>query len=186
MIKDLTIITPSLIGERYEYLKELLESVNNQIEKPEYHIIRGMYNNELPYMAFNKALDMVETEWMMIMSDDDIFFPEHIKVCAKYMQDYDIIGSGFEMFGDRDKIKWLESKWTAQSHPNGHIIINPLMRTEIWRKIGQFDKNLDSDKTFYWNAWRCGYKFAWTNQITWKYRVHNNQCTFTWEERCKR
>ncbi len=79
MTADLTILTPSL-PERHDMLVECIASVRAQTVQPARHVVSIDYGRRPIHEHHNALFDGVDTEWVMMLADDDLVDPTYVEV----------------------------------------------------------------------------------------------------------
>lgn len=127
-----------------------------------------------------RALDLVTTPWVSFLDDDDLMYPHHIETHWRILQE-----SGADV-----AYSWFDGNepFPASTHrgkvwdPAGphHITMTITVRTELAKQIG-FAPHPDARADGSFEDWRfiCGLnelgaRFVGTDELTWHYRIHNN------------
>jgi glycosyltransferase involved in cell wall biosynthesis len=122
----------------------------------------------------NRALAMVETEWVAFLDSDDELYPDHLKLCARYarLTGVDVVYPGWDgedltgMFGKPFDPALLERA--------NYIPVTVLARTEAVRAAGGFQPHPDEsgDPCEDWGLWLAiceqGAKFGHLPIRTWR------------------
>ena len=94
----------------------------------------------------------------------------------KYKDEYDIIGTGQEEFGDTDRKYLFKTNPThADFLQNNQINCCSLFRKEIWGKVGGYEERIKiglEDWQFWLKATYLGYKVATVPEYLFFYRKH--------------
>lgn len=125
-MSDITVITPA-IPKRLSagMLDESLRSIRNQELQPHAHLVHVDYEQAGTVAALNRMLPGVETEFLCVLADDDVFYPNHLRLLR-------------EAIGD----KALAYSWCDCGGQIGHvtdgseITASALVRTEAVREAG--------------------------------------------------
>ena len=87
------------LPERHDLLVEALGSVHRQTRAPDDTVI-GIDPRRYGEVAnFNRLIASTDCEWVALLDDDDIWLPEHLAVCEKYMDEADVIVSRYDLIG---------------------------------------------------------------------------------------
>lgn len=124
-LKNITILVPTY--NRLEYLEKLLDTIPstaNVIVGDNGAYIPEQFKQKYPSFVFhsrpetlealenwNKCIEMVETEWFVIPSDDDLYYENSFDIIGKSIQqyqDFDVIIFGHNVI---DKNGTITSSW---------------------------------------------------------------------------
>jgi len=103
----------------------------------------------------NRALAMVETEWVAFLDSDDELYPDHLKLCARYarLTGVDVVYPRW----DGDDPTGMQGKPfdAALLHRANYIPVTVLARTEAVRAAGGFQDHPDEtgDPCEDWGLW---------------------------------
>jgi hypothetical protein len=124
----------------------------------------------------NRALELVETEWVAFLDSDDELLPDHLKLCARYayLSDCDVVYPGYEVEGGEDPVNCFGIPFDASLlRKRNFIPVTVLARTEKVRAAGGFQNKPDEngDPCEDWGLWLAmldqGAKFGHLPQKTW-------------------
>lgn len=81
----ITVVIPT-IASRIPQLDLALASVRAQTLKPETVLVELDEHREGAAVTRNVALSKVATEWVAFLDDDDVLYPDHLKLLARYVR----------------------------------------------------------------------------------------------------
>jgi len=161
------------LPERHDLLVEALGSVRLQTRAPDDTVIGIDPRRYGEVDNFNRLIAATDCDWLAFLDDDDLWEPEHLAVCEKYMDDYDVIVSRFDLVGrpwstiepwhnDFEDLRW--TNWIG----------SPSMVVARKSVFGEF---IHPHHPYRWVDW-CNYnrlldagaRFADTGVVTTKYR----------------
>lgn len=179
-VPRVSILTPTIEG-REELLAEAADSVRAQTEEAA-HLIYLDTLREGPAVCRTRMLDLVQSEWVGFLDDDDLLDPEHVELLMA------LLDNG----GDPPDLAWSRCRTLfapgvphvriAQGlRPNYAELLRPgarnfipvtvLARTESIRRAGGFDPaDRYEDYALWCRMLRQGARFAHLPQPTWTYR----------------
>jgi glycosyltransferase involved in cell wall biosynthesis len=163
MVADLTIITATIKG-REELFERAVASVRNQSLMPHAHL--HMLDSERRGGAItkNRLIDFADTEWLMILDDDDVLLPNHVEALYSRRDDADIIYSyanGDNRYNRPFSVEGLLAD-SIVSH-------TALFRRSMFHSLGRFEEKLGYDHMLWKKAHGHGYAFLSIPDITWHY-----------------
>lgn len=137
MNSDITVVIPT-IPVRTHLLLRAIASVGQQTVPPAaIAIAMDVYREGAPKTR-QRALDMVQTDWVAFLDDDDEFLPHHLEALLGHAlrEDADMVYSWFEPVGMKDPFP--PTHFTEPFDPNNPIetTITTLIRTEWAQAIG--------------------------------------------------
>lgn len=172
---DVTVITAS-IYDRIGLLAENIASVANQTVRPSAHVI-DQHEAECygPIEAYNRLARLVDTEWLAILDDDNVWLPNHLETVLPALDSADIVYS-WDIGGTRPRIDctdWPQSRLVEHLQGANFIDQSCAIRLSVYRDVGGFR---DPGHEFMdWDLWqrlaRSGARFACVPIDTWCYRV---------------
>jgi hypothetical protein len=127
-----------------------------------------------------RALEVVETEYVSFLDDDDLFYPHHIETHWRLLRETgaDVAYSWFDgnrPFPERSH----RGRQFDPANPH-HITMTLTVRTELARQVGfRRDPNASAecageDWMFITGLADAGARFVGTGDITWHYRLHDH------------
>lgn len=170
---SVALLTASL-PERGGLLAEAIASAEAQTRPPELHLVLIDEERKGPGPLYNAAAELVDTEWIAILDDDDLLYPRHLEVLLEDSDGADVVHSAFDVEG-RDGWDWQDAHLfgcsIVQPGHNG-IPVTALIRREIFLEVGGFGTKRPEDA----NLWRAikaaGGRFECRHERTWVYRFH--------------
>ena len=133
--ENITIVTAT-IPEREDMLKDCIRSVKDQNMKSHEHIVLVDHNHKGCFHTFNRLTEMVETEFVQYLSDDNILYSNHIETVAPYTEENDIIYTHCDVEGRN--ISW-NYPFSGNNLRKFNFINEPLIRVSCLREVGKFD-----------------------------------------------
>ena len=171
---DVTVITPAIIT-RLDMLMQCIKSVNEQDLKPVDHIIYLDHNRHGTMYAVNYLINSVKTPYTQFLSDDNYFYPNHIKELLSVAKDTnaDVVYSYPKVTG-RDIN--FDVPFSANELRKRNFISEPLCRTSALKEANGFMKNTGAeDWMLYLRMLNNGCKFVHVPKHTWCFRFgHGN------------
>ena len=126
--------------------------------------------------ARNTGIEAAKGEWILTLDSDDKIAPDFVEKCLKYKDEYDIIGTGQQEFGDTDRKYLFKTNPThADFLQNNQINCCSLFRKEIWETIGGYDEEMKlgyEDWDYWLRATHAGYKVVTVPEYLFFYRKH--------------
>jgi len=177
MRMSVTVVIPT-IPIRRDYLNRALVSVMNQTVPVESVAIAMDHKKSGAWATRQKALDMVKTEWVAFLDDDDEFLPHHIQRClqAQAESGADVIVPWYEVVGGTDPVPLHRGLQVDPLHMHS-FGITCLVRTQTIRDIGAFfhpreQVGLPEDFHFWIQMGQGGARFFSIPDTTWKWHHH--------------
>lgn len=166
---NVTVLTAS-IPQRASMLAEAIQSVCEQSQPPFAHLVAVDVCRLGAPMMLNRLLDAVATEWLMVLDDDDLLDPHHLKTLVGNSVDADVVysycrteGRPFEQYNQPFDALMLEHR-SVVSH-------TALVRTSCVREVGGWHRERGYD----WDLWKRirgeGATFRSVPEVTWTYRL---------------
>jgi len=138
MIADVTIVTAT-VENRYPLLMECIKSVHDQEVGPVDHLICTDYTRKGTSEVFNRILEIVKTEFILPLSDDDLLLPHHIKDMMERSEEGDIIYGYPKVEGRRRSFqRRLQQPFSEDVLRKKNIIGVPMIRTELVKSVGGY------------------------------------------------
>jgi glycosyltransferase involved in cell wall biosynthesis len=166
-------------------LQKALASVSAQTCPPEATIVS--YDHEHGGHAHNrnKAMAMVNTEWVAFLDDDDVLLPHHLEhlINVQAQTGADLVYPWHTIVGPDGK-PYAESILEGHGDPfdaerlraNNFIPVTVLVRSSAIRRAGGFPLSGPGRQWWKCEDWGCwismlnmGYKFVHTPEITWEW-----------------
>ena len=182
-----SVITPTIPG-REQFLAECRESVRAQTVAPAAHIVRSDDPGERDRAGkedhmvsqHNALMELVETEWLAVLHDDDTYLPHHIETIAPYLLDHDVVYT-YSTTPQVSRVlvnDWPQAQIVAALEGANILPACAAIRTSVMREVGGWQHEL---KPLYsdWSNWlrlaRAGARFYGVPVETWGYRFHPGQ-----------
>jgi glycosyltransferase involved in cell wall biosynthesis len=145
MHKGITVVIPT-IPPRGPLLHRALESIRLQTLQPYDVIVTTDLDRVGAARTRQQGLDLVETEWVAFLDDDDEFMPGHLEALAAAARAHgaDYVFSWYEVVGGTDPrpdefgLPWLPSQPRQTT-------ITTLVRTGLARQVGGFTTSEHED-----------------------------------------
>ena len=172
MSSKVSVITAT-IPDRNDLLLQALNCVEAQTYPAAEHYVGIDIRREGGAAIKNGLIDMVETEWVQILDDDDILMPHHIgRLMREAADDVDVIYSYAQ---GENYSGWYNVPFNPDElFKNNNISHNAIVRKSLFDRIGKFGPEYGYDWTFWCRAVAAGAKFVCVPEITWEYRLSEN------------
>jgi glycosyltransferase involved in cell wall biosynthesis len=175
------VVTPA-IPERLAMLAETIESVNAQTLAPVCHLI-GI-DHERIGCARNQTLLSFEAiergcEWIALLADDDLFYPNHLEVLHAQSEFADVVYSWCDVEG-RD---WNPNSLydPARLRTENYMPSTTLIRASLIHALKGWKADAlhgHEDHDFWKRAQDVGARFVCDPTVTWKYRFHKTNASW--------
>jgi hypothetical protein len=163
MTSKVTVITATIPG-REELLERARKSVGEQTVQPHAHLMKLDVDRDGGAVTKNRLSDFVDTEWFMVLDDDDTLLPNHIETLLRHSDNADVVYSYAEG-NDRYNRPYSMEELMRDSIVSHTAII----RTSFFRKLGGFPVESGYD----WLLWKAaaagGARFVCVPEKTWHY-----------------
>jgi glycosyltransferase involved in cell wall biosynthesis len=190
--EGVTAVICAIPDRKDDFLSEAIQSVFNQTFPVS--AIALSIDHEGVGAAANRdrALAMVQTEWVAFLDDDDWWYPEHIAVLCGLANatGADLVHPHYDVVGGEDPFPMFEGREFDLADPH-QIPVTFMVKTEAIRSVGGFSNTgiirtddpgqVDPSGIRSGEDWRvtlhlaqAGYRFAHTPIHTWAWRHHNN------------
>lgn len=133
------------------------------------------------YEARNTGCNLVKTEWVASLDDDDIFIPENVRLLQRFAEQSgaDIIHFPIELFGDQ------HGTWGDNYNYDDFLNANQIpsgswFRKSAWEKLGGFKYPKAEDWDFWMRAWKMGLKFEYFPLPVYKHRMRKDSLSAGW------
>jgi glycosyltransferase involved in cell wall biosynthesis len=179
-MEKLTIVTPTL-PERGARLGVAHQSVLNQTLPVHEHLIRLDSERRGPAEIRNALVDLVETEWVLFLDDDDWLDTDYVEAVMDHLTDKnDVVYTWCHRIGFEDN---LDKPFNARSLRKANFIpVTACVKVETFRKVGGFPLDVAYED---WGLWikilDAGGRFRLVPKKKWTYerhkesRTHSNQ-----------
>lgn len=190
-MSGITVVIPT-IPQRTAMRRTALDSVDNQLLPADAVIVVMDNAGEGACITRTRGLNMVTTEWVAWLDDDDEFYPTHLQALMMHAETTgaDMVFPWFDVGGGgSDPFPGNESREFDVENPH-QTTITFLVRTEAAKAVGGFTSDLDidmedpgvdaqghragEDLRFVIRLARAGYKISHLNQRTWKWLHHSS------------
>lgn len=157
MIKgsDVTVVVPTIIG-REDMVARALQSISAQQVKPGAVVVRCDIDRRGAAWCRNAAIELVKTDWIAFLDDDDELLPNHIKVLVRgaNSSNADMVFSYARFEGGRDplaciyggvrlipepiNVPWDSRAELSLRRYGNFIPVTYMVKTDIVRQVGGF------------------------------------------------
>jgi glycosyltransferase involved in cell wall biosynthesis len=182
MVNDVTVVIPT-IPVRRDMLMRALNSVMSQYRLPDAIIVVTDLRHEGSYVTRNRALQMVKTEWVAFLDDDDEMLPDHLEQLMDCVYEgVDVIYTGCRVINQSGHDLPAREEWGRFGLPfdadllrdHSWLPVTSLCRTELAQRsafIPHSGTNYD-DWGFYVGMLDQGAKFLHYPVVTWIWHHH--------------
>lgn len=169
-MSDVTVITATM-PDRKDLLREAMESVRRQTLQPADHLIGVDYKQVGGYRLRNILASAVDTTWLHVLDDDDVFFPEHLEKLMASSQEADVVYSWCQSEGDDFQLynRPFDPELLRTTSIVSH---NAMVRTELVLDMGGWEQEKGYDWRFWVRALDAGARFVCVPEQTWLYRLN--------------
>lgn len=187
-----TAVICAIPDRKDDYFSEAIDSVFNQTFPVSGIAVSIDYDRVGAAANRDRALEMVQTEWVAFLDDDDWWYPEHIQTLMDLANSSgaDLIHPHYDVVGGTDPFPQFKGKQYDLSEPHS-IPVTFLAKTEAVRAVGGFSNPLGAgvgdpgqvfeegvcageDYRMHVRLARAGYQFAHIPVHTWAWRHHGN------------
>lgn len=180
-VPRVSILTPTIEG-REKLLVEACTSVVAQTEEVA-HLVYLDTLREGPAVCRNRMLDLVQSEWVGFLDDDDLLDPEHVETLMALLDDGDDppdlawsrcrteFAEGVAQVRIAQSIRRPDYVQLLRPGARNFIPVTVIARTEAVRAAGGFDPaDRYEDHALWCRMLRRGCRFAHHPHATWTYR----------------
>lgn len=167
-----TVVTPSL-PDRTDMLVEAVASLEAQTVAPYDHLVQVDDEFRGPGPTMNDLVARVETEWVSILPDDDLFDPDYLETMLSHTGRGAVVMSWCRMEGSDHQPyrgEWDPRRLLAKQDSGFCGVF--LFKKSLWQRLGGFAAILE-DWDFLCRAIDAGTRFAPVYQENWTYRTHD-------------
>lgn len=156
-----------LNSEVYQKAKEY-EAKSDKIRVIDFYPTRGKSN------TLNEMIKLCNYDYIALLDVDDIWHEQKLEIQAKFLNNYDVIGSNCVWFGDRNGV--------VPPIPNGDIShfdfssVNPIINSSsvIRKELCYWNENGIEDYDMWLRLRNQNKKFFNLREILVKHRIHND------------
>lgn len=179
---SITVVVPTIAGREVE-LARALASVDAQTAGVYWTMVMHDVERIGAAVNRNRALRVIDTEWVAFLDDDDEWKPNHLRACLRHavLTGADVVYPGYDIDGD-DPIGCFGIPFDPSLlRRRNYIPVTVLARTELVKKVGGFQDHPDEngDPCEDWGLWLAlldaGATFSHLPQRTWIW--HNGNGT---------
>ena len=181
----------SIINQTYDDWKLLIgfngttdssKEIVNKFNDPRIKIFD--YNDDIgKSKTLNKLLNEVDTDWVGIQDDDDVWFNEKLEQQIKYIEDFDVIGTQINYINEFDEyiggpnlsLDDIDIKHKSFNGDNQMANTSSIFKTSCAKNINGWSENIDGieDFDFWLRLMRNDYKFKNLDIPLVNHRLHN-------------
>lgn len=171
----IAVITPA-ITERFDMLRESMDSVRAQTLPPFLHLVGVDYERAgLSEMLNRLAGGAIASgaEWVLQLDDDDLLDPHHLATLASRAHDADIVYTYCRVTGrDWDPNSPFDADRLLEEN---YIPSNAMIRASLLAELdGWKGQRGHEDWDLWLRALHSGARFASIPEVTWTYRFHGD------------
>ena len=164
-----SVLTAS-IPERHGKLMEAVYSVNEQIVRPQAHLIGVDHARRGAPVVLNELAATAASEWLMVLDDDDVLYPDHLLALLDESDDSDVVYSS---------CRWVGRSFTQYNQPFDRNLLKrksvvshtAMFRREWWEKVDGWVSEWGYDWRFWQRLSQAGASFHHVDKVTWEYRL---------------
>jgi glycosyltransferase involved in cell wall biosynthesis len=169
----IAVITPA-VPERFEMLREALESVRAQSLPPFLHLVGVDYERAGLSEMLNRlagAAIAAGAEWVVQLDDDDLLDPAHLETLARHAPGADVVYSYCRVTGrDWDPNSPFDPDRLLREN---YIPSNALVRASLLADLDGWRSGRGHEDWDLWlRALHAGARFVSVPEVTWTYRFH--------------
>lgn len=179
MSDEITVVIPSIPPRRDMLNNRAIASVLPQTLCPAGIVVALDRYKEGAGPTRNKGIEMVQTEWLAFLDDDDELLHHHLETLWVNAQETgaDVVWPWFERRqGDRPVDQVLPHKTTWDPMMPHTFPITTLVRTELAKDVKFRPPENPNFSGEDWHFWlelsQNGAKFSHVDEITWVWHVH--------------
>jgi glycosyltransferase involved in cell wall biosynthesis len=180
MSANVTIITATIEG-REKLLERAVASVRTQTVMPRAHFVIPDLRRQGGAFIKNRLMRLVDTEYVIILDDDDVLLPQHIETLWENRHLADVIYSYSD--GNTRYNRPFSSEDLLKDSIVSHTALFPV---SLFREVGPFPLVAGYDWEFWKTALAAGRTFHSVPIVTWTYdldesRPHESLGGFRWD-----
>jgi hypothetical protein len=164
-MSEVTVLTASL-PERAGMLAEAIGSVAAQSHPVAAHLIGVDVRREGAPVILTRLAAVAATEWLMVLDDDDLLDPHHVKTLLGHVEHADVVFSYCRAEGH--DFDWYNHPFDPQRLEDRSCVSH----TALFRRVlaSGWDPGDDYDWRFWQRLARSGARFVAIPEVTWTYR----------------
>lgn len=180
---DVTIITAT-IPSRQELLSKAVESVQNQLVQPAYHLVQNDDNKIGGAAVLDLLLEKTQTKYVCVLDDDDILLPQHIKVLTEAISssDADLVYPWFRYASSGNAGHLEQYAYQPWSNNDVHQVpITWIAKTESIKEVGGFSQDYEANSmNLDGSGHRIGYDFILIKRLVAANKIIKHHPEITW------
>lgn len=144
--ENVTVVVPH-IPVRTKLLKRALGSIMAQSVMPADIIVVTDVNHDGAAATRNRGLDLVETEYVAFLDDDDWFYPHHLESCMSEIREWnaDVVYPWFHVENGTDPLGMFGQPFDAEHlQLSNYIPVTVVAKTATLRDVGGFTPHPDA------------------------------------------
>lgn len=144
--EHVTVVIPH-IPVRTVLLKRALRSIMTQSVMPADIIVVTDVNHDGAAVTRNRGLDLVETDYVAFLDDDDYLYPNHIAECMSDIceWDADVVYPWFDVANGTDPLGMFGKPFDPEHlRQSNYIPVTVVAKTATLRDVGGFAPHPDS------------------------------------------
>lgn len=168
-MSSIAVVTPTIPG-REDFLEQCRRSVKAQsVEVPHYVAIDS--NRDGPSTVRNALVDLVETDYVVFLDDDDLLDSDFIESIRPHLGQYDVVYPWCRVEGM--DVAWQFPFNEKTLRIGNYIPITAAVKRETFLAVGGFKQGIAYED---WRLWLDfldrGAKFKNVPEVRWTYRIH--------------
>lgn len=162
-------VVTAAIPERFDLLRDALDSVAAQTVQPDEHIVVFDYARRGTADALNRGLAAVTSEWVATLDDDDVLYPWHLEVLLRATRFADVVYP----YCDCDFDIHVNAPFNPVAlRQQNYIPTTALIRTSALRAVGGWPDKREQDWALWLRLLDAEARFVHVPTVTWRYRRH--------------
>lgn len=169
-MSDVTVITATT-GNRPQLLREAMDSVKAQTYAPADHLIAVDYQVRGGHRPRNLMASAVATEWLAVLDDDDLLYPNHLESLMAQAANADVVYSWCDVEGDEHFDLYNRPFDPELLRRSSIVSHNAMVRTDLVLDLGGWPEEKGYDWKLWVKALDAGARFVCVPERTWLYRL---------------
>jgi glycosyltransferase involved in cell wall biosynthesis len=162
----ISVVTPTIPG-REHLLAECVASVK-AAGLP--HLVEADVAGEGPAVVRNRLVERVTTPWVLFLDDDDLLYPQYMRIVSRHLSNCDVVYTAWELVGAEDP-KPKPGPFDAEHlMRQNYIPVTACVRVSAFRAVGGFPNAQLEDHELWKALCVAGYRFRYLPVIAWTYR----------------